>query len=76
MFTRSLVIVGLLIGSFFVSFPSEITALTGNSVSTVTASEGLCEGCYTERILIEGQWYIVVYAPDGSIIDIYPDWDE
>jgi hypothetical protein len=37
--------------------------------------------CYVEeytfqRILIEGIWWIFVFAPDGSFVDAYPDVDD
>lgn len=77
MFLRTLFASVFIIVLSFVGLSAENLKVGTNSLNTYTqVTEELCEGCTEVRVLIEGVWWIIVYGPDGSIIDIYPDLDE
>jgi hypothetical protein len=49
---------------------------TGSTFATATSKNNICK--FTdenrrERVCIDGIWYIIVYGPDGGIVEIIID---
>ena len=72
MLKRYILLTILLVSTLFISSDK----IQANFVNTTNPLVELKENkinTYTERVLINDVWWIIIYADDGSIINMYED---